>query len=89
MTYPIILCLLFYYPFLSPFLSPGSFLCRNITSYRTFFMYASSAQQAKDWIKIWKLVSDELWRCVWVVEVTRYGGEVCEGGYGGEVCEGG
>ena len=47
-----------------------------------FFMYASSAQEAKDWIKIlrWKLVSDELWMCVWVVEVTRCGGEVCEGG---------
>ena len=34
-------------------------LCRIITSYRTFFMYASSAQEAEDWIKIlrWKLVS--------------------------------
>ena len=44
------------------FLSPlwcGIFLHRIITSYRTFFMYASSAQEAEDWIKIlrWKLVS--------------------------------
>ena len=40
----------------------GFFLCRIITSYRTFFMYASSAQEAEDWIKIlrWKLVSTNL-----------------------------
>ena len=40
----------------------GMFLHRIITSYRTFFMYASSAQEAEDWIKIlrWKLVSVEL-----------------------------
>ena len=32
---------------------------RIITSYRTFFLYAGSAQEAEDWIKIlqWKLVS--------------------------------
>ena len=31
---------------------------RIITAYRTFFLYAGSAQEAEDWIKIlrWKLV---------------------------------
>jgi hypothetical protein len=35
-----------------------SLWCRIITSYRTFFLYASSAQEAEDWIKIlrWRLV---------------------------------
>lgn len=35
-----------------------SLLFRIITSYRTFFLYASSAQEAEDWIKIlrWRLV---------------------------------
>ena len=44
-------------------------------------MYASSAQEAKDWIKIlrWELVSESRGG-VCVVEVTRCGGEVCEGG---------
>ena len=59
-------------------------------------MYASSAQEAKDWIKIlrWKLVSDELWKwmCVWwrllgmEVRCVRVGDG---GGCGGGVCEGG
>ena len=40
-----------------------------ITSYRTFFMYASSAQEAEEWIKIlrWKLVRVCMCACVCVV----------------------
>ena len=51
--------------------------CRVITSYRTFFMYASSAEDAEEWIellreKMSKVSSEEMWR--WE----------CEKGAGGE-----
>ena len=50
------------------------FHIRVLSSYRTFFLVASSPQEARDWIKIlrWKLVNSTKHTCMHTSNMLKY-----------------